>query len=125
VCGCENAGPPLRGFALSPIRAVNAVSHRAGCRADDGKSPARPVKDSADISADKRPSAELLTRDEPQRIAANVAKLRKLCAMTEVDGAERYLVRMATIFPSPFATGSAVCADCSDATEDTSAGGVD
>jgi hypothetical protein len=39
--------------------------------------------------------------------------------------AEPYLVRVATMFPSPFPASSAVCADGSDATEDTSAGGVD
>jgi hypothetical protein len=38
--------------------------------------------------------------------------------------AERYLVRLATILVSLPAT-SAVCADCSDATEDTSGGGLD
>jgi hypothetical protein len=39
--------------------------------------------------------------------------------------AEPYLVRVATMFPSPFPASSAVCADGSDATEDASAGGVD
>src|SRR5947208_2728777 len=71
-------------------------------------------------------AAKLLSKDEARRIAANIAKLLALAqSLIQTAVAERYLVRVPSIFPSPFTATCAVCADGSNATSDTFAAGVD